>query len=166
MSRVAITKVTDDTRTLPIFAEVAKRLEAVKERAFELFEKRDRKIGNDIDDWLRAERELLGWPATELVEKNGAYEMQITLPGFDAKEVEITAAPTEIIVHAATEHEHETQKGKVLWSEFGSNDVYRRFETPNPIDVEKVHATFENGLLRISAPEMTNAIASTAGAGA
>jgi len=154
MSQVAITKVNDGKKTLPIFDEIAKRFEAVRRRAFDLFENRGRQLGHDLEDWLKAEHDIFGWPSAELAEKDGAYEMQITLPGFDPREVEVTAASNEIIVHAATEKENKTKKGAVLWTEFGSNNVYRRFEVTNPIDVDKVTAKLENGLLRINAPEV------------
>ena len=154
MSQVAVQKINDGKKTLPIFDEIAKRFEAVKQRAFDLFEHRGRRSGYDLDDWLKAEHELLGWPAAELAEKDGVYEAQISLPGFEAKDVEVTVAPAEIIVHAAVEETKESKKGDVLWTEFGSNDVYRRFEVPNPIDVEKVTAQLEKGILRINAPEI------------
>jgi HSP20 family protein len=155
MSQIAIKKVNDASKkTLPVFDEIAKRFEAIQRRAFDLFKKRGRELGHDLEDWLKAEHELMGWPAAELAEKNGAYEMQITLPGFEAKDVEVTATPSEIVVHAATKEEKKAEKGNVLWTEFGSNDVYRRFEVPNPINVDKVTANLENGLLRIKAPEI------------
>jgi HSP20 family protein len=155
MSQIAITKVNDASKkTLPIFEEVAKRCEAVQRRAFDLFEKRGRELGHEVDDWLKAEHELMGWPAAELVEKDGAYELQMTLPGFEAKDVEVTATPTEVIVHAATEEEKKTEKGNVIWTEFGSNDVYRRVGVQNPINVDKVTAKLEKGILRINAPEI------------
>jgi HSP20 family molecular chaperone IbpA len=77
--------------------------------------------------------------------------MQITCLA-EAKEVEVTATPTEIIVHATTKEDKETKKGNVLWTEFGSNSVYRRFEVPNAIDANQVTVNLENGLLRINAP--------------
>jgi HSP20 family protein len=80
--------------------------------------------------------------------------MRIALPGFEAKEVEVTAAPSDIVVHAATKQEKRGEKDNVLWTEFGSNDVYRRFELPNSIVADKVTANLENGLLRINAPEI------------
>jgi HSP20 family protein len=138
-----------------MFGEIAKRFEAVRERAFDLFEQRGREPGHDQEDWLQAERELFGWPAAELAENDGAYEIEVTLPGFEAKDVEVTATPREVVVHASIKEEKKTQKAKVLWTEFGSNDVYRRFELLNPINVEKVTANLENGLLRIKAPETT-----------
>ena|SRR5579864_9248786 len=159
MSQVAIKKA-DDTgkKTLPIFAEIAKRFEAVRERAFDLFEKRGRELGHDQEDWLTAEREIFRWPAAELAEKDGAYEMQITLPGFEPKDVEVTATPTEVIVHASREEHQRTEKGNVLWTEFGSSDVFRRFDVAKRIDVDRVTVKLENGILRISAPEAPKAI--------
>lgn len=155
MSQVAIEKVNDASqKTLPIFAEIARRFDAIRRRAFSLFEKRGCELGRDVEDWLKAERELMGWPAAELAEKDGAYQMQITLPGFEAKDIEVTATPSEILVHAATKEEKKEEKGNVLWTEFGSNDVCRRFGVPNPIDVDKVTANLENGVLRVNAPEI------------
>jgi HSP20 family protein len=156
MSQVAIQKVNDaNKKTLPIFDEIAKRFQSVERRAFDLFEKRGCELGHDIEDWLKAERELMGWPAAELAEKDGVYQMQITLSGFDTKDIEVTATPSEVLVHAATKEEKKEQKGDVLWTEFGSNDVCRRFGVPNPIDVDKVTADLENGVLRINAPQVT-----------
>jgi len=154
MSQVAINKVEGTEKpALPIFEEIGKRLEAIQRRAFDLFEKRGRELGHEMEDWMKAEHELLGWPAAELAEQDGAYKMEIALPGFAAKDVEVTATPTGVIVHAATHGEKKTEKENVLWTEFGSNDVYRRFGVPAPIDVDKITANLENGLLRITAPK-------------
>jgi HSP20 family protein len=157
MSQVAVKKVNGASReTLPalgeIAGEIAKRFQDIERRAFELFERRGREHGHELEDWLKAEHELLGWPAAELSEKDGAYKMEIALPGFEAKEIEVTATPSEIVVHAATKEEKKSQKDNVLWSEFGSNEVYRRFELPNAINAEKVTASLESGLLRVTAP--------------
>ena len=155
MPQVAIEKVNDvGQKTLPIFAEIAKRFNAIERRAFGLFEKRGREFGHDVEDWLEAEHDLMGSGAAELTEKDGAYQMEITLPGFEAKDVEVTATPSEVLVHAATNVNKKEEKDNILWTEFGSNDVYRRFGVANPIDVDKVTANFEKGILRINAPEV------------
>ena len=120
--------------SLPIFEAIEKRLDEVRRRAFDLFEKRRYQPGHELEDWLKAEHEVFGWPAAELVEKDRNYEAQIALPGFNPKEVQVTVTPSEIIVHAETKHEKKIEKPNVLWTEFGSNDVYRRFELPARID--------------------------------
>jgi HSP20 family protein len=152
MENVAVQKVKKvGPEPVPIFEAIEKRLDDVRRRAFELFEKRGYGLGHEIDDWLQAEHEVFGWPASELAEKNGKYEAQITLPGFKPNEVQVTATPSEIIVHAKTEHEKKTEEANVLWTEFGSNDVYRRFELPALIDVDKTSATLDNGMLHVIA---------------
>jgi HSP20 family protein len=153
MAQVAVTKVNDvEKKTLPVFGEIAKRLQGVQRRAFDLFEKRGGELGHELEDWFNAEHELFGLPAAALSEKNGAYELEMTLPGFDVKDVEVTATSNEVIVHAATEKESKTKRDNVLWTEFGSNDVYRRFDVPNAINVDQVTAKLDNGILKVNAP--------------
>jgi HSP20 family molecular chaperone IbpA len=39
-------------------------------------------------------------------------------------------------------------------SEFRSNDVMRRFELPADVDVDRISASLDNGLLEITAPKV------------
>jgi HSP20 family molecular chaperone IbpA len=153
MLQVPIKRADDADKKAPIFEELAKRFEGVRQRAFDLFDKRGRELGHELEDWLKAERELFGRPTAELAEKDGVYEMQIALPGFESRDVEVTATPTEVIVHATTKEEKKTLKATVLWTEFGYNNVSRCFELPNLIAVDKVTVNLENGILRINAPQ-------------
>jgi HSP20 family molecular chaperone IbpA len=155
MPQVAITKVNSaEKKTLPVFGEIARRLEAVERRAFDLFEKRGRELGHELEDWFKAEHELFGLHSAEFAEKEGAYEIGIALPGFDVKDVEVTATPNEVIVHAATEKQNKTQKASVFCTEFDANDLYRRFEVPIGINVDQVTAKLNNGMLQINAPKI------------
>ena len=45
--------------------EIAERLEVVRRRAFEFYEARGGEHGYDLDDWLRAENEVIGSGARE-----------------------------------------------------------------------------------------------------
>lgn len=152
MSSVIVQKVPNQSETsLPIFEEMGRLLTQAKNRAYELFENRGREIGKAIDDWVTAEKETFGCPASELVDKGKQFEMRITLPGFEAREVQVTATPLEVLVHASTARESRPDSEKVLWSEFGKKDVYRRFELPEAIDVEQVTARLDKGLLQVTA---------------
>jgi len=153
MSDIRIQRAGDGDAVLPVFDELARRMDAVRQRAFELFAERGGGAGHELDDWIAAEHELLGWPAAELKEADGEYEVDVTLPGFAAKEVEVTATPKELIVHAATSHEKKAEDEHVVWSEFGSNDVYRRFGFPIQVDADKVTASLEKGILKVKAPK-------------
>jgi HSP20 family molecular chaperone IbpA len=155
MPNVGIQKVEKSEQNYaPVFQEMEKRIETIRAKAWESFEKRGFELGHDLDDWFKAEREILGWPAAEMADRGENYELQVTLPGFDAKEVEVTVSPAEIIVHAAAKREEKGERGNVVWSEFGSNDLFRRFEMPKDIDINKATANLDNGILKITAAKL------------
>ncbi|HEX4932440.1 MAG TPA: Hsp20/alpha crystallin family protein, partial [Gemmatimonadaceae bacterium] len=152
-STIHIQRAAEDERNLPVFSEIARRMDAVRQRAFELFAERGGEGGHELDDWVAAEHQVFGWPAAEFKDVDGAFEVDVTLPGFDAQEVEVTATPSELIVHAATTEEKHGEDAAILWSEFGSNDVYRHVGFPRPVAADRVTATLENGLLKVRAPK-------------
>jgi HSP20 family protein len=152
MGNVAVRKLENVAeKSHPLLKEIEKRFEDLQHRAFELFERRGREIGHAVEDWLEAEREVFGWPAAEMSEEAKEYRIELTLPGYNEKEIEVTATPSKIVVHAASKAEEKTEKNGVLWTEFGSNEVFRQFEMPQAITPDKVTATLEKGMLRIRA---------------
>ncbi len=141
---------------LPIFGEIQKRMQEIERRAFELFQQRGGDVGKDLDDWLLAEREVNGLATTKLEETDEAYKLQVSLPEMEPSEVEVTATPHSIILHA--EHREETSskpngKGKAKegeWSQVSQTCVYREVPLAG-IDPDQVTAKLEDGTLRITA---------------
>jgi HSP20 family protein len=169
MSDVRIMCEPDGERLLPVFAEFDRKVDAVRQRAFELFSSRGGRQGRDLDDWIAAERELLGVSSAELTERDDEFEVDVTLPGFKADDVELTATPTELIIHAERKTRRHGETTRVVWSEFGSNEVYRRLTLPADVNADAVTAELRNGLLRVHAPKRSavgNAAANAAPAGA
>lgn len=159
MTEVPVQKVTKaEERVLPIFQEIETVLDRIRERAFNFAARRGFHGSHDLDDWLAAER-IECWPASELAEQDGKMRLSVTLPGYEAKDIAVTVAPEEIIVKAGRRIE-ESDKPRsasacVHWSEFRSEDVYRRVELPHRIDVARCTARLENGLLIVEAPRST-----------
>ena len=140
-----------DDRSLPIFKELDALTDRIRVRAYNLFRSRGGEGGNDVDDWLTAER-LEMWPAAELREKDDVFKIRVALAGFDDDDIEVTAAPREIILKAQHERQDASDEdAKTYWSEFESNAVYRRIELPAPIEVDHVTASFDDGVLKIKA---------------
>jgi HSP20 family molecular chaperone IbpA len=154
MSQVTIHRVDEQGhRTLPILGEIAKRFKDVERRAFELFENRRCEVGHALEDWLKAEHEVLGWPVAEMSEHADGYELQVRLPGLDAKHIHVMVAPQEIIVHGTTEPDKPVGNATVLWSEFETPSVCRRFELPGLIDTARVSTKLEKGVLTLFIPK-------------
>ena len=153
MSRVEVERISEaSNRRLPIFDEFEKVADRIRMQAYKLFAHRGADDGHALDDWLAAEREVC-WPTAELAESDHQYSLKVALAGFDAKEIAVTATPREIIVKAAHEHERSGGEAELKWSEFRSNDVFRRVELPGDVDVDQISARLNNGLLEITAPK-------------
>jgi HSP20 family protein len=161
MSNVAIEKVDTKMEAAPsVFDELRVLADRVRQRAFEIFEHRKGAEGTAVSDWLAAERDLLNVPESELVEKDGRYEVQVSAPGFEAKDVQVTALPDALIVKAASSHMHDKSEGNVRFCEFGQKTLFRRFDLPEEIDLDQVKASLEKGILSVTALKLSGAAAS------
>jgi HSP20 family molecular chaperone IbpA len=154
MSNVAIEKVRDGEATPPTFFERMTAIaDRIRQRAYDVFQCRGCADGHSLDDWLQAEREIMQSPETELVEKDGKFQVQVAVPGFDSKDIHVTATPTALFVEGESKHEQRKSEGDVYFSEFGQKQLFRRLDLPAPINVDKVSASLEGGILRLTAPK-------------
>jgi len=103
---------------------------------------------------LRAEREIAWAPQAELVEDEKEIRIQVAAPGLELKQIHVTALPESIVVKGAATHKHEGGDGSVQFCEFSEKALFRRFELDNRIDVDRVSASVDNGILRIEAPKV------------
>jgi len=159
MSQVAIYRPENQPSVLvkPFFKEVAAAYEAIENRAFELFERRGRTHGLDLEDWLTAERELFLVPGAEMTETDKDFRMELDVRGFENTNINVSALPGEIVVRADYEnipYLTEDAAGEiVVKNQFESKSLYRRFEM-GAFDPDKVTARVDKGVLTIVASKM------------
>ncbi len=125
----------------------------IRNRAFSLFKGRGGMPGWDVDDWLQAEREVVWAPASELIENKDDFRARLALPGFEAKDLEVTATPNALVVRAESTHTHEGKQGDVRFCEFSGKKMFRSLDLPADIDVDKVSASLDKGMLEVTAPK-------------
>jgi HSP20 family molecular chaperone IbpA len=155
MPQILIEEVRDgDLKSQPVFAQIERRLEKVRRRAFELYQMRGCEPGRSVEDWLKAEREVLGWPPLETQENDQEFEFQVPLDDFDVSQVTIIVTPSEIIVHAKTEAERQEEEAGARSGQFAATEIYRRIELAQPIKTERTRAIFDKGALRITAAKV------------
>jgi HSP20 family protein len=104
--------------------------------------------------------ESLGWmPAMELVEKNGALVATAELPGIDPADVEINVEKGVLSVRGEKKEAHEEKDADAkyhVWERrYGS--FARAFVLPCEVDLDKVNAVFEKGVLMITLPKSEKA---------
>jgi HSP20 family protein len=155
MSQIAIERIHGKTVDQPtILDKLENAALRVRDRAQELFERRGGHCNCATQDWLTAERELLAPPEAKMVEKDGKFHLDVAIPGFDAKDVRITSAENELVVEAENKSKEEQEDENVYFCEFKTNNFFRRFEMPAPVDVDRVTAHIEKGVLHITAAKL------------
>jgi HSP20 family protein len=130
--------------------------DAIARRAFEIFERNGHRVGRDLDDWFQAERELLHPLHLEVSETDGAFTVEVEVPGFTEKDVEINLEPRRLTISGTRESVEEHTKGKTVYSERGSSRIFRVIGLPADVDTASaaIKATYENGILTITLPKL------------
>ena len=154
MASILVQKIENTkVETAPALKALQDTVEMVRQRAFELFEHRGYSPGNELEDWIHAERDLFWVPQAELTQTDREVEIIVAVPGFDPQEVHVTAQPGEIVIRCDHEKRTESKEKGVLYSEFDGKALYRRFEIAQPIDVSHVTANVKNGMLTVNVPK-------------
>lgn len=73
--------------------------EKIRERAYLLFEQSDRRPGNEDENWLRAESEILG-DGMEMRESGSWISLSAVLPEVGGQDMQIAVRPMRVIVRA------------------------------------------------------------------
>jgi len=163
MSQVMIHK-SADWATIPpaVLDKIENITNTIRRKAYDLFQGRNGNGGSEVQDWLQAERETVSVPAAELLDSNKDVQLKVAVPGFEAKEIEVTATPGELVIRAESRHTHEGQKANVAFCEFADKTLFRRVALPADINVDKVSASLDKGILQVVAPKAVQALSGAA----
>ena len=137
------------TVQMSIFDRMEELHNSIARRAFELFEGNDHWPGRELENWLRAETELLHPMLLELTESDNHLNVRAEVPGFSAKDLEINVEPRRLTVSGKREFKEENKKGKTHYSELSSGEILRIVELPAEVDTSNVSATLKDGILAV-----------------
>jgi HSP20 family protein len=160
---VAVQRTEEKPVTITPIEKVTERInkmsQAITQRAYEIFEGNGRRFGRDLDDWFRAEMDLLHPVHVNVVESGENLEVKAEVPGFSEKEIEVSIEPRRLTITGKRETEttKEENKGKTVYSEFCSNQILRIVDLPASVDAEKTTATLKNGVLQLTMPKTAKA---------
>ena len=129
--------------------------EDIARRAFEIFEGNGREFGHDLDNWFKAERELLCPVNIEFTENDAAFEVKAEVPGFTEKDLEINVEPRKLVIAGRRETKApEDKNAKVARAETMTEELLRVVELPAAVETGKVTATLlKNGILALNLPK-------------
>lgn len=120
--------------------------DAIAHRAYEFFEARGYQDGRDLEDWFRAESELLHPANVKTWESEKEVHVTAEIPAFKAGEVQIGVEPGRVIIWA--------NSGLGSGRTVGYPDrflvaLYHTLDLPAAVDPSKASGRLADGLLKL-----------------
>lgn len=141
----------------PTFVEIEKFFEHAKEltesigrRAYEFFEARGREFGHDLEDWIRAETEVIRHIPVEILDKGETVLVRAEVPGFTANDIKISLDGRQLMMTGKVESTKEEKTEEKVYNERRSNQFARAIMLPTDIDGEKTTAELKDGVLELT----------------
>ena len=93
-------------------------------------------------------------PAVNIYENSEKFEIEIAAPGLEKEDFKIDLKNDYLTVSSEKrDKKEETEKGKVVRSEFRYSSFQRSFAMPKEVDVSAIKAAHKNGVLTIELPK-------------
>lgn len=92
---------------------------------------------------------------TDIVEKDGNYELSIEMPGVKKEDIQMKLKDGYLNVTAShnTNKEDKDKEGRIIRQERVSGSYSRSFYVGNDVRTEDVKASFDNGELIVTVPK-------------
>jgi HSP20 family protein len=127
--------------------------DAVTRRAHEIWEETGFVPGRDLDNWLRAESELLHFVPVEISDNGDEMRVYAEVPGFNARDIDIHVEPRRLMIRGKNEQTRERNKGNIFSSEREGSQIFRALNLPTEVDPNNTTATLRDGVLEVSLPK-------------
>lgn len=96
-------------------------------------------------------------PAVNISEDEDGYEVEMAAPGMTKKDFKLELENNVLTISSEKEMEKEDEKQDYCRREFSYQSFSRSFTLPNTVKEDKITASYENGILRISIPKKEEA---------
>ena len=97
-------------------------------------------------------------PATNVFETENEFKLEVLLPGFKKEDVQLNFQNNLLTIKVEREEKEEkTEDFKYTHREFGAYNFEKQYKIPKSVDVEKINAKFENGILILELPKKEEA---------
>ena len=92
-------------------------------------------------------------PAVNIVENKNNFEISLAAPGMKKEDFSIDVEGNLLTISAQTEEKKEENDQKYTRREFSYTSFSRAFTMPEGVEKDKIDATYENGLLKVTLPK-------------
>ena len=136
-----------------MFDRLQKLTDSIARRAFEIFDGSGQNFGRELDDWFKAESELLHPVHIDLTESDNALAARAEVPGFSAQDLQVSLEPGRLTITGKRETKEERKGEKTVYSERCSDQILRVIDLPTQVDADETTASLKDGVLTLEMPK-------------
>lgn len=89
----------------------------------------------------------------DVIDEKDEIRVIADLPGFNKDEIEVYVEDGTLVIRATRKEEVEEKKKNYIRQERRFGEVYRRISLPVDVDVDKIKAKYNNGILEVILPK-------------
>lgn len=98
-------------------------------------------------------------PRVDIVEQGDHYEITAEIPGIKKEDIHISLENGVLRIEAeTTQEEKKEEEGKVIRQERRYGKYMRSFDLGNNVHQEDIKASFEDGVLKLTAPKVAEEV--------
>ena len=92
-------------------------------------------------------------PAVNVRETEKAFEIEMAVPGFDKKDIQVEVDKDVLTISSSREESKAEESGEVRRTEFSYGHFERSFNIPEDANTDAIKAKTENGILYVELPK-------------
>ena len=129
-------------------------------RPFRELEEIDRRFGDIFGQsllpaWRLLPLEEKGWiPAIDVFEKEDKFVVKAELPGMKEDDIDVSVVGDTLTIKGEKKAETEVKEEDYYCCEHSYGSFFRSVALPSHVDVKKIEASYEEGVLEITLPKV------------
>lgn len=92
------------------------------------------------------------FPAVNIKRGDKNFHLELEAPGYKKEDIKVTTENDLLIISAETKAEKSEEKENYTRREFSRQSFKRAFHLPDAIEIDKINAGYENGIIKIDVP--------------
>ena len=133
-----------------LFERFTKVSDDIAQLAYAFFHDRRGRFGNPLDDWFKAESQLLRPVPVEITETDDNIFVKAAVAGFKPEEIEVSLKDNTLIINGVSMASAENNDGNTILREWNSNRFCRQLPLPANVAAGDVKAELDNGMLKVT----------------
>jgi HSP20 family protein len=106
------------------------------------------------NEWfVNGGQSLLNIPATNIIENKDGYQVSMAAPGLKKHDFKIDVEGNMLTISSEREDSKEEKDARYTRKEYSYSSFNRSFTLPEEINQEKIEATYDNGVLKLTLPK-------------